>query len=102
MGLTQFMNSMIGLQIAPISSQIAQAFGWTDDNKNLFLGATQTAPLVANALANFLGYLLGKYSPNKIVYFSRLIFLVFMSLTLVANTYLLIFSRFIMGICLGF
>ena len=66
------------------------------------LGATSTAPLIGSGLANFLGFTIKKFKPNTIITWTKTLFLISLSLTLVQNAYLLIAMRFIMGICLGF
>lgn len=101
MSISQCLSALTSLQIAPISAQIKEAFGWTDQNFNIYLSMTQTAPFLAGAFANFLGYKFSKYSPSKVVFINKLFFLGSLSLTLVTNTPLLICARFVMGISLG-
>jgi MFS family permease len=66
------------------------------------LGASSSAPLVGSALANFLGFTLKKCNPSSIVVWTKSIFLICLTLTLIQESYILIPARFVIGICLGF
>lgn len=102
MALGLSLTALTTLQIAPISPQISEAFHWTEEDEDIFLSATQTAPLIGNALANFLGFMMKDYRPSSVVFLTKAVYLFALSLTLINNTYLFFGARFIMGLALGF
>lgn len=67
----------------------------------MLLAASQTAPILATALANFLTIFVEKFNPTKLVFFNKSLFFVASAFTLTQNTYLLIGARFLMGLSLG-
>ena len=102
MCIVQTFMALTDVIVAPIFPIISKEFGWTTDNEQILLSVSQTAPILGQALANFLGFITKDYNPSKVVYGFKLLYLVAISCTLIKSTYILIIGRFFMGIAIGF
>lgn len=102
MCLVQMFTALNNVLIAPIFPIISDKFGWTSSNEDWFLGIAQNIPLVGNALANFLGLLTKDMKPSRVIFITKLCYILGIGLILIKNTYVLIVGRFFCGLAIGF